>query len=238
MKTLIKGAMLVSAALGIAVTTQSQSVDEIIGKHLQALGGKTVLNSIKSVYVESTVDIMGNEAPSTTYILNGKGYRNELDFNGAKIIQCVTDKGGWAINPMAGSSTPQAIPADQLKSYQLQLNVGGPLMDYAAKGFKAELLGKDSAAYKVKLTTADGVQIVYYINSQTYLINKAVNKLSMGGQDIETTAVFSDYKKTDAGNMMPYTQQIILPQVTLNISNKKIEINKEVDPAIFEMPKS
>ena len=237
MKTLIKGAMLVAATLGI-VTTQAQSVDEIVGKHIQALGGKTVLNAIKSVYVESTVEIMGNEAPSTTYILNGKGYKNELDFNGTKIIQCVTDKGGWAINPMAGSTTAQAIPADQLKNYQLQLSVGGPLMDYASKGYKAELIGKDSAAYKIRLTTTDGINIVYFVDQKTYLIDKAVNKLSMGGQDIETTAVFSDYKKTDAGYVVAYSQQVILPQVTLNITNKKVEVNKDVDPAIFEMPKN
>jgi hypothetical protein len=237
MKTLIKGAMLVCATLGI-VTTKAQSVDEIIGKHIQALGGKTVLNAIKSVYVESTVEIMGNEAPSITYIVNGKGYKNELDFNGTKIIQCVTEKGGWAINPMAGSTTAQAIPADQLKNYQLQLNIGGPLMDYASKGYKAELIGKDSSDYKVRLTTTDGINIVYFINQKTSLIDKAVNKVSMGGQDIETTAVFTDYKKTDVGYVMPYSQQVILPQVTLNINNKKIEINKDIDPAIFEMPKN
>jgi len=135
---------------------------------------------------------MGNEAPSTTYILNGKGYKSELDFNGTKIIQVVTDHGGWAINPMAGQTTATAIPDDQLKNYKLQLSVGGPLMDYAAKGFKVELIGKDTAggasSYKLKVSTKDGIEIVYYIDTKTYYINKAVNKVSMGGQDIETTA--------------------------------------------------
>lgn len=237
MKTLIKGALLLSATLGI-VTTQAQNVDEIVGKHIEALGGKTVLNSIKSIYVESTVEFMGNEAPSTTYILNGKGYKNELDFNGTKIVQCVTEKGGWAINPMAGATTPQAIPADQLKNYQLQLHIGGPLMDYAAKGYKAELIGKDSSSYKIRLTADNGIDMMYFIDQKSYLINKAVSKVSMGGQEIETTAAFSDYKKTDAGYTLAYTQQVILPQVTLNITNKKVEMNKDIDPAIFEMPKN
>jgi len=236
MKTLIKGALLLSATLGI-VTTQAQSVDDIVSKHIEALGGKTVLNSIKSIYVESTVEFMGNEAPSTTYILNGKGYKNELDFSGTKIVQCVTDKGGWAINPMAGATTAQPIPADQLKNYQLQLHVGGPLMDYAAKGYKAELTGKDSASYKIRLTTPDGIDMTYFIDQKTYLINKAVSKISMGGQEIETTAAFSDYRLTN-GYSLAYSQQVILPQVTLNITNKKVEINKDIDPAIFEMPKN
>ena len=236
MKTLIKGVLLLSATLGM-VTTQAQNVDDIVSKHIEALGGKTVLNSIKSIYVESTVEFMGNEAPSTTYILNGKGYKNELDFSGTKIVQCVTDKGGWAINPMAGATTAQPIPADQLKNYQLQLHVGGPLMDYAAKGYKAELTGKDSASYKIRLTTPDGIDMTYFIDQKTYLINKAVSKISMGGQEIETTAVLSDYRLTN-GYSLAYSQQVILPQVTLNITNKKVEINKDIDPVMFEMPKN
>jgi len=237
MKTLIKGVLLLSGALGIA-TVKTQSVDDIISKHLDALGGKNVINSVKTVYLESTVNVRGNEASSITYILNGKGYRNELDFGGSKIIQCVTDKGGWGINPLIGQTTATDIPSDQLKSSQLNLSLGGPLMDYAAKGFKVTLEGKDSADYKVKLTTKDGVEVVYYINNKTYFIDKAVNKLSVNGQDFETTAIFSDYKKTDAGLVMPYSQQVVLPQITLNITNNKIEVNKDIDPALFEKPKS
>ena len=236
MKTLIRGALLLSASLGI-VSAQAQSVDDIVNKHIDALGGKTVLNSVKSIYVESSVEIMGNEAPSTTYILTGKGYKSELDFNGTKIIQCVTDQGGWAINPMAGSTSAQPLPKEQIKSAQLNLSAGGPLMDYAKKGFKAELIGKDSASYKVKLTGPDGVDITYFIDMKTYMINKAVNKMSMGGQDMEQSILFSDYKKTN-GYSIPYSQQVVLPQVTLNIVNKKVEINKDIDPAIFVMPKS
>jgi len=237
MKTLIKGALLISAALGIA-SVKAQSVDDIISKHLDALGGKNVINSVKTVYVESTVDYMGNQASSITYILNGKAYRNELDFSGSKIIQCVTDKGGWGINPLLGQTTATDIPSDQLKSSQMNLSLGGPLMDYAAKGFKVTFEGKDDTDYKVKLTTKDGVEIIYYINNNTYFIDKAVNKLSINGQDIETTAIFSDYKKTDAGLVMPYSQEVVLPQTTFNITNKKIEVNKDIDPAIFEKPKS
>src|ERR1700736_4300739 len=138
MKTLKTGTFLLLATLRIA-TVQAQTTDEIVAKYIDALGGRSIVGSIKTVYVESSIDIMGNEAPCTTYILNGKGYKNELDFNGTKIVQCITDKGGWAINPMAGSAQATAIPEEQVKASQSQLQVGGPLYDYAAKGNKVEL---------------------------------------------------------------------------------------------------
>ncbi len=237
MKTLIKGAWLAVATFGV-VTTQAQSVDDVVNKHIEALGGKTVLSSVKSVYVESAINIMGNEAPSTTYILMGKGYKSETDFNGTKIVQVVTDQGGWMLNPMTGSTAAQPLPKEQLKSAQLNLNPGGPLMDYAKKGLKADLIGKDSSNYKIKLTGPDAVDITYFIDMKTYMINKTVNKMSMGGQDMEQSILFSDYRKTDAGYMVAYAQELVLPQMTLSIVNKKIEVNKNIDPAIFEMPKN
>lgn len=237
MKTLTKGAFFLLSATLVLTTARAQSVDEIVSKHLTALGGKSLIAGIKTVVVESSVDVMGTEAPSTTYIMNGKGYKSEVDFNGVKIIQCVTDSGGWTINPMAGSTTATPLPEEQARAQKSQLQVGGPLFDYATNGSKVELIGKDSSNYKLRLTTKDGFEVTYFIDMKTYLINKAINKMSAGGQDLETTITFADYKKTDYGYVMPYSQSIVLPQVTLAITNKKIDINKEIDPAIFKMPK-
>lgn len=238
MKTLKTGTFLLLTSFSI-IAVQAQTTDQIVTKYIDALGGKNILSSIKTIYVESAIGILGNEAPCTTYILNGKGYKNELNFNGTKIVQCITDKGGWAINPMAGSSTPTAIPEDQVKASQSQLEVGGPLYDYAAKGNKVELIGKDTSggttAYKLKMSSG-GVEITYYIDATSYYINKAVSKFSVNGQDVESTASFSDYRKTDFGYTIAFVQKVELPQITLNITNKKVEVNKEIDPAIFVMP--
>src|SRR5204863_2894701 len=84
----------------------AQTVDDVINKHIEALGGKDKISAIKSVYTEYDVDIMGNTASGVTYLVNGKGFRNEVDFAGQKIIECVTEKGGWGVNPMAGQTAP------------------------------------------------------------------------------------------------------------------------------------
>lgn len=239
MKTLTTGALFVLTSLTMG-TIQAQTADDIVTKYVDALGGKKILSTIKTLYVESSIDVMGNEAPCTTYIIGGKGYKNELDFNGTKIVQCITDKGGWALNPMAGNASATPIPDDQVKASQTQLQIGGPLYDYAAKGNKVELIGKDTSggatAYKLKLTTGS-VDITYYIDAATYHINKAVSKFSVQGQEIESTASFSDYRKTNFGYTMAYSQKVELPQMTLTITNKKVEVNKDIDPAIFDMPK-
>ena len=224
------------------INAPAQTADEIINKWIDAMGGKDKLGSIKTLYTEDELNIMNNPAPHKTYLVNGKGFKSETDFNGQKIIDCYTVDSGWSINPLAGVNTPTNMPADQVKLGQLQLDAAGPLYNYAAKGSKAELLGKENlngaASYKLKLTTATGIEMNFFIDSATYYILKEVTKMNADGQDIEITTVNSDYRKTADGFVMPFSQELTLPGLTLTITNKKIEINKEIDPGIFEKPKS
>ena len=241
MRSLRVGLLAVASALSVSML-HAQTVDELVNKHITAMGGKEKLSSIKSLYTEYDMEIMGNSAAGTTYILNGKGYRNDVDFNGQKITQVITDKGGWGVNPMMGQSGPTAMPADQVKMAQGQLDVGGPLFNYAVKGNSLELAGTEDLngvkTYKLKMKNKDGVEGTIWLDPTTYYIVKSTNKAKVEGQEIETTVAFSNYKKTDYGFVTPTNTEITLPQgLTLNITSKKVEVNKDIDPKLFEMPK-
>jgi hypothetical protein len=227
------------ATLGSVVTSQAQTADEIIAKHITAIGGKEKLAQINSIHQESTIEVMGNEASSTTIIVNGKGFKNEVNFGGQKIVQCVTDKGGWSINPMMGQTTAEPMTEEQLTYGKEQLDIGGPLLNYQAKGNKVEFAGKEDvngvSALKIKVTTKANVQSTYFIDPTTYYVIRNVSKASMNGQEMETTINFSDYKKTDFGYVIPYSTELNLPQgFTIKSTTKKVEINKPVDESVFK----
>jgi len=164
---------------------KSQTADEIINKWITVMGGKERLAGIKTVYTENEINIMNNPASGKTYTLNGQGYKSEIDFNGLKVIDCYTAGGGWSFNPLAGQAAPVNMPESQVKIGQLQLDPAGPLFNYAAKGSKVELEGKEdlkgSAVYKIKLTAASGSEMIFYISDSSFYILKNVIKVSRSG---------------------------------------------------------
>jgi hypothetical protein len=228
--------LLIAASAFLTVSAKSQTVDEIISKHIEALGGKDKLSQVKSVYLESSMEVMGNAAPQKEYLLEGKGYKSEVEFNGANIVSCFNDKSGWSVNPMMGGSDPQAMPDAMYKSGKIQIYLNGGLVDYAAKGYKAELAGKEGTNFKVKLT-GDGNETYYFIDPSNYYIIKSVVKSEMMGQSVDVTTTFSDYKKTDFGIVLPFAKNVDMGMFQLAQKVSKVEVNKAIDAKIFDMPK-
>jgi hypothetical protein len=129
------------------------------------------------------------------------------------------------------------MPEDVYNAGKAQINIGGPLYDYAAKGNKIELVGKEGAAYKIKLTSKENIASVYSIDSTSFLVTALQTKGKMQGQDVDITTKFSDYRKTDAGYTAPYSMDVDFGgQFGLSITVKTIELNKPVDAAFFGMP--
>jgi hypothetical protein len=239
MKLLRFGLMAFVTLISIS-TIKAQTADDIISKHIDAIGGKDLLSKIKSIYFEGAANAMGNDYPSQTTILVGKGFKSQTSVNGMDIIQVITDTSGWAMNPLAGQTEPVALPADLVKKGKASLYVGGEIFNFKDKGFTDSLIGRETFqgvnAYKIKLSQP-GTEIIYFIDPTTYYILKTDAKASVEGKDVSNTTTFSNYKKTDFGFVVPYTMGVTNMGYDVTINYSKVEINKDVDPKIFMMPK-
>jgi hypothetical protein len=229
----------VSAQAPAAAAAPALTAEQVVGKHLDALGGKDAISKVKSMSIDATMQVMGTEAPSKTVVVDGVGMKQESEFNGMKIISAYTDKGGWMVNPMAGAADPTPMPDDQYNTGKVGLSIGGPLYDYAAKGSTIALTSKDDKSYTIKLTSKDKVDYSFVIDAKTFLINTMITTAQMQGQAVTLTTTYSDYRKTDAGFMTPYSIGLDFGgQFQLSMTVNKIELNKTIDPAIFAMPKA
>ncbi len=219
---------------------QAQTADEIINKHIDAIGGKEAINKVKSQVIYSDLSVMGSTLTSISTTVVGKGYKNVANFNGQEIIQCVTPTGGWMINPLAGQTDAQPLPDDQVKAVQSALDVGSDLFNYKTKGSKVELAGREIIegvnTYKLKLADKDGKATFYFLDPTTFYILKRESTTNVNGEDITAVSTFSNYKKTEIGLFIPYTT-ITNQGFEITITVNKVEYNKEIDLKIFEMPK-
>ncbi|MBO0932210.1 outer membrane lipoprotein-sorting protein [Fibrella aquatilis] len=229
-----------AAALLISVSASAQTVDEIVDKHIAAMGGEDKLKTVTSLITERSLSVQGMEIPTVMTIVVGKSLRSESTIMGNAMVQVVDGGGstGWSIKPamMQGTGEPEDMPADQIKQQVGQLDPFGPLHNYKDKGNKVELVGKEKVdgkdAYHMKVTTKEGNTIDEFLDANTYLVSKV--KSVMGGQEGEIA--FSDYKDVD-GIKFANTMEIANPQMgTLTMTTTKTQVNAKVDESIFKKP--
>ena len=236
----IKTGFFTLLALFSLTIAKAQTADEIIAKHIDAIGGKGKLSQINTVYIESSTSVMGNDSPTKTYIVNGKAYKNESNFNGQNFVNVIKDTSGWMINPYAGATDPTAIPSDDFKMNADEVYVD-PLINYAANGAKVDTAGQEKVgdvnAYKLKYTNKYGSESYYYIDPATWYIIQVTKQATAMGQPVTVTVTLSNFKQTDFGVYMAYTTHIDMGQFALDVTTQKVEVTKDIDPKIFEMSK-
>ncbi|MEA3462088.1 MAG: hypothetical protein U9R49_09430 [Bacteroidota bacterium] len=218
----------------------AQDADKILNKYVKAIGGKEKLSKMKSLYTESEADIMGMASLQKTTILNGKGYKMEMEIMGEVIINCLTEKGGWVINPMMGDYSAQDMPEAQYVESKSQMFIGGPFTVYLEEGYQAKALGNEAVgsvnANKVELTPPGGTPAVHFFDSETGYIIKTVMEAEMEGQMVKTVLLYSDYKEVDGISIPHKIEMDAGGMFQMTSITVKVEVNKEVDPAIFIQP--
>ena len=226
-------------AFSIAGILSAQTADEIISKHIQAIGGKERLSRITSISTESTIKALGAQGTIKSTTLNGKGMRMDIEIGGINITSCYTDKEGWGINTMAGNTSAEIMPPAHYNLGKDQIIIGGPFINYAEKGYKAELLGIDTTAgaYKIKLTSPDSIWSVYYFDTRTFYLLQAMSQSVAMDQIVESTTYYSDFRQTD-GYTIPYKTELSLAggQYVNEMELTKAELNTSVDESIFKKP--
>lgn len=216
-----------------AHSTTAQTVDDIIAKHLTALGGKEKLLTLNTIKMVGSMSVQGADVTLTTTRQNIVGSRTDIEVMGTSNYQIVTAAKGTVFMPIQGMTEPQPMPAEQFKSSQAQLDIQSPFLNYKEKGNTVELDGTekigDEDNYKLKVTFKNGLVTTYFIGSKNNMVNKTKGKRIVNGETTDVETTFSDYKKNADGYMFAYAASSTNGDITFD----KIDTNVKVDPSIF-----
>ena len=231
---LIRTSAIAIVAMLVSIFTFAQTAEEIVTKHIEAIGGAAAWKKINSIYYEGKMTVQGAEINVTLTVLNGKGSRQNISVMGMTGYQIVTPTAGWNFMPFQGQTTAEAMTADELKQSADDLDVQGKLVDYKSKGHTVELLGKDDVegteCFKLKITTKAGNVETVFIDPKSYYIVRSVVKRTANGQESDVQSDLSNYQKLPEGIVVPFS--ITLPFGELVIS--KAEVNKQIDESTFK----
>lgn len=224
--------------VGAAVGAKAQTLDEVVNKHITAMGGEAKLKALNSQIAEGSLSIQGMDFPLKVINLNQKAMRIEFEAMGTKNIQVITPKSGWTFMPVQQQQAPvDSDPAD-LADAQRDLDLTGELVDYKAKGHTAELIGKETIdgkeLFKIKLTRKDASISNYFVDPSNWYVTKRTTNKSIQGQEIEIIENFSDFKKSGDGYV--YAAAVEQLPMGMKINYTKVEINTPVDEKVFEKP--
>lgn len=227
--------LLAIATLSVAYVN-GQTIDEIVTKHVEAMGGAEKLKTVNTISTERVIAVQGMEIPSKSVIVVGKSMRSESSVMGTSMVQVVQGEKGWKIMPamMGGTGEPEDMTAEEIRPLLGQLDPFGALYNYQEKGNKVELVGKEKVDKKDMFhfkITANGVVMDEYLDASTYLVYKVTSNVN--GQEGEL--VFSGYEDID-GIKMANTIDITSPMGTFTMVTNKTVINGTVDEQIFAKP--
>lgn len=181
----------------------AQTADEVIAKHLEAIGQAKLLTKQQMTITGKTVTQRG-EAPLTVYMKRPNLVRRNTEIMGQKMTMTAFDgKSGWRETPAFGPNPGgvQDLRAEEVERLR-NGSMDSELHNYKANNLTVELAGKEEVdgneCYVLKVTRPRGAVTTYYIDAEAYVIAKTRSKAkaNFGGNEmeIETETTFSDYQ--------------------------------------------
>jgi outer membrane lipoprotein-sorting protein len=231
---------------GPAADVAAQTADEVVEKHLAALGGREALGKLTSRRSTGTVTIAttgGNlsgpievsvKAPNKVRVFM------QLDLSAMGIADKMTVEqkfdgtAGRALNSMQGDFDITGNQLDNLRNNVFPTS----LLNYKAAGTTLELQPKTQLAGKdvivLVATPKAGSAVRMFLDAATHLLVRTrvyVNSPQMG--EFDQIAEFSDYRPMDGVNV-PFQIVNSNPSQTGTITLTKVEHNVPMDDAIFK----
>lgn len=236
------GALAVAALTVMAAHASGQTADDIVTKYIAARGGLEQLKSVQSIRMKGTMTSgPGQSAPVVIELKRPAMMRMDMTVEGTTGTQAFDGTSGWVFMPFAGMNGPERMPPDVVKEAQSQADFDGPLVDYAAKGNRIELAGKERTggrdAWRLAVTLKNGSTRTVFIDASTFLEIKSVGTRAINGTTVESEAALGDYRKVD-GIMFPFTMETGLtsmPQKQKMVLDT-IEVNVAIGDERFRMP--
>lgn len=226
--------------------SHAQTAEEIINKYLTVTGGVENWQKLEGVKMSAKVNQGGMDIPLDIFNLKDGRQMTVVTFQGKTIKQGVYDGTTlWSTNFM----TMKAEKSDAETTENFKTALGDfpdPFLNYSAKGYKVELVGKETVegteTFKIKLTkksvlvegkSEENVSF-YFFDTEEFIPILVESEVKAGPAKGKISQItMSDYQEVN-GLFFPFSLgQGVKGMGSQPITLTKIELNPQVDPKEF-----
>jgi hypothetical protein len=234
-------AMAFFATACAAPPTTTPTVDEIVARYVAARGGLEKIRSIRTLQEKGRI----TAGPNREALVNRerkRPSRTRLEFKVQGVTSVLVSDGrhGWKMSPLEGDLEPQPLPDEVVTEVAEQTDIGGPLVDWKAKGHQAALAGREVVngreTYKVKLTLKSGAERYEYLDVESFTRVRTDSTRHVRGRKVQIETTFGDHRET-GGVLFPHLIEVAAigrPQ-QMRVVVDTIEVNPPLSDARFEM---
>jgi hypothetical protein len=226
-----------------AAVPAAPTVEDLAAKNAEAKGGLERLRAVQSLRLTGRILFNSGqiEASLVQSVKAPEAVRVDVTLQGLTLTQAYDGKEGWQINPFQGRKDPERMAADDVKGLIEETEIGGPLVDWKARGHKLEYLGTEDVdgtdAHKIKVTRKNGDVQYLFLDPDYFLEIRIENLRIVRGVPQETVTDVGNYEKVD-GIYVAFSaesgQKGSSDRQQVEIT--KAEVNVPLDAAMFRFP--
>jgi hypothetical protein len=219
----------------------AQTVDEIISKYVQYIGGEQQWSTIKTIITSGTYDYGGIVFPFTSYSKAPDLYKYIVTSNGKSFQQAFDGSNGWKIDGFKNETKKTVLTgkAATAMANEADVELESPLINYKTKGHSAMLEGTDTVneqvCFRVRFIRNNGDTERYFFSTENFeLVKKqAVSK----NEELDSSLIdifYSDYREVN-GIKMPFKSVTKAGEQTiLTIIIEKVDFDEPVSDDEFK----
>ncbi len=238
-------ATLAATAAQPAAPPATLTAAQIVDRNVSARGGQAAWRAVDTLVLSGQMDAGGRpnvELPFVMKMKRGHKSRLELSFREQTALQVYDGTQGWKVRPFLNRSEVEPYTPAEAKAAASFEELDGPLIDYAKKGTKVELIGTEKVegndAYKLRLTSKTGTQRTVWIDAKTFLERRIEGEpKKMDGKLRAVSVYYRDFRSQN-GLTMPRVLETVYEgtKVSRKMTITKAVVNEPMQDALFQKP--
>ena len=217
----------------------SLTVDQVLDKYVQSLGGKEAVEKISTRVMKGALESPGEgtSSPAEIWAKAPAKYYSKADIADYGVVEEALDGDkGWTRNPDSGVlSMAASALAVAKRDYDFYREIR--LKDHYAK---MTVVGKDQVddrdAFVVEVRPSNGSPEKLYFDAQSgLLLKREYERVTLEDGIIQFEVTFEDYREVD-GVKVPFVVRRKTPDYTTIYRFNEVKFNVPVDDAKFQKP--